>query len=97
MLRQQAAVVLMSRPMLAVLVTALAFEAIVLLVGGLVSCSWRGLCVMAVLFGAWVASMLLGGSTAPRNRLGLATVAGVSALLAVDQIGSWIARCGGGP
>jgi hypothetical protein len=85
----------MSRPMLGVLVTTVALAATVLLLGGIVSESWRGLCVMAVLFGAWVASMLLGGSTAPRNRLGLVAVAGLSALLAANQIESWIADCGG--
>jgi hypothetical protein len=69
----------------------LAFGQTVLLLGGLTGGSWRGLCVALGVFGAWVASMALGGSTPTRNRIGLASVAGVTALLAARQLEVWIA------
>jgi hypothetical protein len=59
-----------------------------LLLGGLAG-SWWGLEVVAVLAGAWLAAMLLGGSTPARNRLGLATVAALGAYYAAKQIAAW--------
>jgi hypothetical protein len=80
---------LMSPTTLAVLAGALAFEGVVLLLGGLLSGSWRGLEWMAVLAGAWLVAMMLGGSTPARNRLGLATVAALGAYYAAKQIAAW--------
>lgn len=81
--------VFMSRPVLAAIVAVLVFEATVLLLGGLINDSWTGMRWALFLVGAWAVSMALGGSTPPRNRLGLVTVAGMLAFLAAEQIAAW--------
>jgi hypothetical protein len=94
-LKRAATDALMSRTALVILVAVLVSAAAVLTLGGVRDGTWKGLWWMLSLGGVWAVVMWMGGNTSRAlNRLGLIAVAGLAALLAFDQLRSWIA-CGG--
>jgi hypothetical protein len=87
---------LMSPAVLAVLLTMLAFEATVLLLGGLIDGRWKGFVWMAIFGVAWVVDLFIGrwisrrpDVAAARSRYSLMALTLLLAFHAVEQILAW--------